>query len=115
MDRIWWKVGGREVDLFTFGYEGKHHDSRVRKTVELKIEATIGSVFSGLGDTVSGAVPHSLESLKALGRKMKVKNIQAIHELPRKPTFLLYREERSQVIPKQCLNGTGLRVLTKEY
>lgn len=89
MDRIWWKVGGWEVDLFTFGYEGKHHDSRVRKTVELKIEATIGSVFTGLGDTGSGAVPHSLESLKALGRKMKVKNIQAIHEFPRKPTVLL--------------------------
>lgn len=35
-------------------------------------------------DTAPGTAPHSLQSLTDLGRKMKVKNIHAIHEFPRK-------------------------------
>ena len=85
--------------MFPFGNEGKHHDSGISKTVGLKTEATFGSICIGLSDTASGAVPQSLESLNDLGRKMKVKNIQTIHEFRRKPTILQYREERSQVIP----------------
>lgn len=52
-------------------------------------------------DTASGTAPHSLESLTDVGRKTKVKNIRAIHEFPRKPIILQYREERSQEIPKK--------------
>lgn len=86
--------------MFPFGNEGKHRDSGIRKTVGLKTEAPFGSICIGLSDTASGTVPQSPESLNDLGRKMKVKNIQAIHEFPRKSTILHYREERSQVIPK---------------
>lgn len=33
----------------------------------------------------SGTAPHRLQSFTDLGRKMKAKNIQAVHEFPRKP------------------------------
>lgn len=87
-------MGGYQVNLFPFGNEGKHHDSGISKSVGLKTDAAFGSICVGLSGTASGSVPQSLESLNDLGRKMKVKNIQAIHEFPRKPAILQYREER---------------------
>lgn len=97
--------------MFPFGSEGKHHDSGISKTVGLKMESTFGSIYIGVSDTTSGPVPQSLESLNDLAGKMKVKNIQATHEFPRKPTILYYREDNKM----KCLNGTRLTVLTMEY
>lgn len=87
--------------MFPFGNEGKHHDSGISKNLGLKIEATFGSISIGISETASGAVPQILESLNNLGRKIKVKNIQAIHEFPRKPTIMQYREKKSWVTLKQ--------------
>lgn len=64
------------------------------------MEPAFGSICAGLSDTAPGTVPQSLESLNDLNRKMKVKNIQAAHEFPRKQTILQYVEGRSQVILK---------------
>lgn len=100
VDRIWCKVGRISSQFSAFGNEGKQDDSVIRETVGLKTEPAFGSIYIELSDTASGAIPHSLESLNDLNRKMKVKNIQAVHEFPRKPTILQSIEERSQVILK---------------
>lgn len=44
-----------------------------------KIEVVFGSIHIGLSDRESGTVSQSMESLNDLGRKLKVKNTQALH------------------------------------
>lgn len=108
------KLGGYQDCSFHFGSGGKHHDSGLAGFGTENRLPLVPSVLDS--DTASGTAPHSLESLADVGRKTEVKNIQAIHECPRKPLILQYREERSQEIPKtECLNGTRWIILTKEY
>lgn len=114
-DGIWCKdLGGYEDYPFPFGSVSKHH---AQGLAGLGTENRLPLAPSVLdSDTASGTAPYSLESLTDVGRKTKVKNIQAIHEFPRKTIMLQYREERSQEIPKpEYLNGTRWIVLTKGY
>lgn len=108
------KLGGYQDYLFPFGSDSKQ---RAQGLAGLGAESRLPLAPSVLdSDTASGTAPHSLESLTDLGRKTEVKNIQAIHEFPRKPIILQYREERSQEITKpEYLNGIRWIVMTKRY